>query len=453
MREQSTGFGTANSQAHGLAERIRDNLEYAIRDIGYPTMDVLPAEPWVLPSDTYDEIVSSVATALRLTRDIYLEAGDTTAARLAALRIDRGPYPLLEHDTTAETELGSMARADVVIALDGRPKLLEINCGSAFAGSIEAHCRAEAWKLLAADNTTLVSALDEYDPLKAQADYLASASRRASGPHETPSIAVVGALQESVVPTDSTRYFDLLVDALRDRGISAEHFEFTRLERLLADKGFRTVFLHITPTDLMDQGVSLEGAIELQRQGRLVLGPESSRILGNKLMMAHLSTRTHLLRSAEDRAAMEQFIPWTRRVADVQTSRHGDDVHLMTWALQNQDGLVLKKGHGGAGRAVVLGPSASPRQWQSALGDAAAEGGWVIQDYVDPKPLDAHYVSREADQPVAGRVSAVFSPFIYGEHGGGMYVRFSKDWSRGEMVSVNARGSADNLVLPERAIG
>lgn len=88
--------------------------------------------------------------------------------------------------------------------------------------------------------------------------------------------------------------------------------------------------------------------------------------------------------SADERAAVEELVPWTRLLDDVADADLGDG-----------DAFVLKKSHDYGGKSVVIGREAGPAAFRQALANARADepGSWVAQQLVDA-PSSERFLCR-----------------------------------------------------------
>jgi hypothetical protein len=86
--------------------------------------------------------------------------------------------------------------------------------------------------------------------------------------------------------------------------------------------------------------------------------------------------------TSKERAAIARSIPWTRRMADRQTTYHGDSVELVDFVRQNRTRLVLKPNDDYGGHGVYLGPQLDEPAWENAIATALS-ADYVVQEAVD----------------------------------------------------------------------
>src|ERR1041385_5751492 len=72
--------------------------------------------------------------------------------------------------------------------------------------------------------------------------------------------------------------------------------------------------------------------------------------------------------SADERAAVDAFVPWTRIVSDGRTTDwDGREVDLLEFAASAREQLVVKPATDYGGSGVVLGWLTEPSRWEAAL--------------------------------------------------------------------------------------
>jgi uncharacterized circularly permuted ATP-grasp superfamily protein len=87
------------------------------------------------------------------------------------------------------------------------------------------------------------------------------------------------------------------------------------------------------------------------------------------------------LMTEDERLLVARTVPWTRRVEERRTLKHGREVDLVPYILSHAPDLVLKPAHGYGGRSVLVGVEATPAAWESVVGEALASP-WVVQERV-----------------------------------------------------------------------
>lgn len=180
---------------------------------------------------------------------------------------------------------------------------------------------------------------------------------------------------------------------------------------------------------------------------RLYNGP-TSRVLADKGNLAILSESVDsALLNAEERAAVEAWIPWTRRIVSGTTTFEGEEVHLPEWLLAERERVVLKARFSLGGKEVHVGRFTPPEEWAALVQTALEEERWVAQEFMEVPPYlflsDAGCVPHDL----------VWGLFTFGNRFGGSFFRVQEQ-SRASRGVVNAtQGASFGLVLEVRGEG
>jgi uncharacterized circularly permuted ATP-grasp superfamily protein len=94
--------------------------------------------------------------------------------------------------------------------------------------------------------------------------------------------------------------------------------------------------------------------------------------------------RNDALFSFGERELIRKHVPWTRVVADVRTSHHGEPVELLALLRNERENLVLKPSDEYGGSGVTLGWESSEAAWDEAIEKAmtASQGCWIVQERI-----------------------------------------------------------------------
>lgn len=108
----------------------------------------------------------------------------------------------------------------------------------------------------------------------------------------------------------------------------------------------------------------------------------SAKLMAKKASLALLSDEknAHLF-TDEQRRAIDEHIPWTRRVSDRKTMYNGKEVDLVTFIAENRDRLVLKPNDEYGGKGVVIGWEATSEGWEETI-KQALNNSYVVQEKV-----------------------------------------------------------------------
>lgn len=88
--------------------------------------------------------------------------------------------------------------------------------------------------------------------------------------------------------------------------------------------------------------------------------------------------------SADERAKIKAHVPWTRMLADEETTKEGMRHSLLALAERNRETLVLKPNDEYGGTGVKLGWEMTTSEWSAALNAALEDppGTWVVQERI-----------------------------------------------------------------------
>ncbi|HEY6565163.1 MAG TPA: hypothetical protein VIY86_11735, partial [Pirellulaceae bacterium] len=137
--------------------------------------------------------------------------------------------------------------------------------------------------------------------------------------------------------------------------------------------------------ELIERGGLHHPVIQAVRDRAVCLvNPFRCKILYKKASLAVLSDeRNEGLFDQEERQAIADHIPWTRRVEDRRTViRRGDPpADLIPHVLAHQEHLVLKPNDDYGGKGIVLGWTVDTGTWERAVQTALAEP-YVVQERI-----------------------------------------------------------------------
>ncbi len=189
------------------------------------------------------------------------------------------------------------------------------------------------------------------------------------------------------------------------------------------------LFANGSPVDLIYKRVLLD---ELVQRGGLdhpvftavrdravcMANPARCKILHKKASLAVLSDERHAgLFTSEESEAIDQHIPWTRRVEERNTEHHGRRIDLLSYVQQNRDRLVLKPNDEYGGKGIVLGWEVSDSAWTTALQLALSEP-YIVQERIilptEPYPSMLDGTLRIADRMVDTAPFAFHDSYVDG---------------------------------------
>jgi uncharacterized circularly permuted ATP-grasp superfamily protein len=108
-----------------------------------------------------------------------------------------------------------------------------------------------------------------------------------------------------------------------------------------------------------------------------------SKLVHKKAIFAFLTDERYAdVLTREQREAIRQHIPWTRRLREQRTMFRGLKIDLVPFVRANRQYFVIKPNDEYGGKDVVLGFAADDAAWDDALQRSLA-GDYVVQEAVD----------------------------------------------------------------------
>lgn len=338
-------------------------------------LDLLHSALTRLPERVFNGDLAKLARYVGLTED-----------QVQAVTRGRGPAP------------SRMGRADMYLDAQGF-HLLELNMGSTVGG---------------VDNPVLNEAMLEHPFI---ADFVAENDLTYA---QTMEDVVRTILTEAKVPTgvrptmaiadfpdsypDLERQLHRSAEMLAPLGIDAlpcpvDALEY-RDERIwLGDRAIDIVFRLFLVEDVLKPGAveMLEPVLQASERGHVaIFTPLDAELYGSKGSLALLSDETYRDRyPAEELAALDRILPWTRMVRSGLVTVNDRQVDLQQYALENREQLVLKPValHGGDG--VLLGWQTSEAEWADRLKEAM-DNSWVLQQRIHP--ITEHFPTDDGSE-------------------------------------------------------
>lgn len=143
------------------------------------------------------------------------------------------------------------------------------------------------------------------------------------------------------------------------------------------------------------------------------------------------------LLSEGERAFVATYVPWTRKVEERRTQWRAGSIDLLPWVEEHREQLVLKPTHGYGGDNVIVGSSVDDRRWSEAAQNAAAKGGWIVQERVDI-PEEEFPVFDAGGALSFESLKVNTNPFYVGGAEVGAVTRISRD----AVINVSAGGGS-----------
>lgn len=430
-------------------ELTRRILQSHLADTGIQSRESCPISPVFLDRRAHRKLQEAAVSLLELLKRAALSVGDSTRARLNAYGATEQDYPLFSTNVHFEERYSDVfARPDFVLTASG-PKVLEFNVSGAVGGVPELACL----------QTGLQAAYGRRDPIRFNwsnpYDDRARAFREiASREGLEGRVLVVGSIRD-LEYTNSTKVFDLEVEALHRQGLVADFCEPENLDGILeavngnSRAAFPLSLRMFTIPEWTELGIDLSAVRRWLEGGSLLLGPQTSAFLANKKTLAWLSEGLPWM-TRQDHATVAEFVPWSRCLADRNTTLlEGAEGALLPFCLAHQERLVLKEAIGMQGRQVTVGRDVSEAQWYDLITTAAAPGNAIVQEYVEPclQPVWMSQGAHDAQTELL-KMRPIISFFVFGGRPGSGWARFRPDDSYG-VVSCEGFGAFETAIASD----
>jgi hypothetical protein len=148
----------------------------------------------------------------------------------------------------------------------------------------------------------------------------------------------------------------------------------------------------------------------------------------------------------DERELIRAAVPWTRDVTPGVTSRGGRKLPMPELLRRDREALVLKPADAYGGAGVHVGPHTAPEEWTQVVERALGERGWVVQEYLAPRPQ----LFQAGDEGWAWH-DLVWGLYAFGDRYGGVLIRLIP---QGESAVINiSRGARIGVVLEADPLG
>jgi hypothetical protein len=230
------------------------------------------------------------------------------------------------------------------------------------------------------------------------------------------------------VPTYSE--FVLFRDYFRSQGLACEIVDPREVEyrdgRLVAgDFAITLVYKRVLLTELVGREGEDHPVLRAVRDGAVcMVNPVRCKLLHKKTSLAVLSDERNAgLFDAEQRRAIDEYIPWTRRVEERHTTAAGRRVDLVPYVLAGRERLVLKPSDDYGGAGIVLGWEVDSAAWEAGVRRALAEP-YIVQERI-VLPFEPYPSLVSGRLEIRDRMLDT-APFVaHGEYADGCLTRLS----------------------------
>ncbi|MBF6207976.1 hypothetical protein IU483_28410 [Streptomyces gardneri] len=417
-------LGTPRDQERSTRQAAELDLALASGEYRSPTGPV-PLRPVLLPSAKVHELTSMSRRLLRLIESICTERAKTPTELAELLGYRRPPASMLTDDPKWNATALDMARPDIIIS-GGIPRFVEYNITSGIAGP-EQMTRQNRFFMnkLKAMRRDIAAKFVVPDTFTARREVVMKAARAYD--ISNPRVCLLGWSDEGLGSRD---YFSETIDDFNGQGISCGFAIPDQLDSsptALTHRGQRIDIAYRTFAYTHEGAKQVKWDIGPLRHAMeagtaVTLAPELADLYSSKKILAWLSESADSLPTA-DRVFVETHIPWTRVVADLNVSWRGRSLDLLSLLTSEQDRFILKPHDQLGGRGVVVGQATTAAEWHDAVTSAATHGGYVVQEFWSPDPIEipVHRPSTGSTELV--RAASVVSPILFGGNLGGLLVR------------------------------
>ena len=178
-----------------------------------------------------------------------------------------------------------------------------------------------------------------------------------------------------------------------------------------------------------------------------LVNPFRCKLLHKKASFELLTDEAHgILFTPDEREAIRQSVPWTRRFTNRTTQYLGRTIELVEYVRRHRDRFILKPNDDYGGRGICFGNRASEAEWDAAI-SVALEGDYVAQEVIN---------LRTEEFPIFGKEKWDFqpmfvdtNPFIFRSRVHGAMVRLSDS----PVVNVTSGGGETGFFVIEGKMG
>jgi uncharacterized circularly permuted ATP-grasp superfamily protein len=189
------------------------------------------------------------------------------------------------------------------------------------------------------------------------------------------------------VPTFSE--FVLFYDYFQSQGLECRivdprDVEYTDGKLRAGDYEINLIYKRVLISELIERGGMDHPVVRAVRDGAVCMANTfRCKILFKKASLAVLSDEANAgLFTADQKQAIDSYIPWTRVVKERKAVHDGQPVDLIPFVLANRERFVLKPNDDYGGKGIVLGWTVDQAAWEEAVKVALAEP-YVVQEKVN----------------------------------------------------------------------
>lgn len=208
--------------------------------------------------------------------------------------------------------------------------------------------------------------------------------REAGGTASQPTIAIV---DYEEVPTRTEHH--MFRNFFESRGYPAivcdpRHLSYEKGRLWHAGTAIDIVYKRLLVNEFLERHAELGAFLNAARNRAVVMvNPFRCKPIHKKAIFAVLTDDDlQPLFSDEEQRAIAAHVPWTRRVREGRTTRHGKAIDLVPFVRDNRESLVMKPNDEYGGKGVFIGWEMSASEWDGALAEAL-KASYVVQGKVE----------------------------------------------------------------------
>jgi hypothetical protein len=227
-------------------------------------------------------------------------------------------------------------------------------------------------------------------------DTLLACHREAGGKEERPTIAIV---DYEEVPTRSEHH--LFRDFFESKGYPAlvcdpRHLVYEGGRLRHDGTAIDIVYKRLLTNEFLEKVDELQPLLRAIRERAVtVVNPFRCKPIHKKAIFAVLTDdELQPLFTEHERRAIAAYVPWTRRVSEGRSTRHGQSIDLVDHIRAHRHDLVLKPNDEYGGKGVFIGWEATEAEWEEALA-TALRSSYVVQEKVDLQRMPFPELSPE----------------------------------------------------------
>ncbi|MEO5953182.1 MAG: hypothetical protein ABIQ44_12015, partial [Chloroflexia bacterium] len=224
--------------------------------------------------------------------------------------------------------------------------------------------------------------------------------------------------------------FTLFKEYFEARGLKVlitdpRRLEFTNGRLHDGDFVIDIYYKRVLTSELLAEPAIAKPTLDAYEAGTIcVINSFRAKLLHKKmsLTLLHDDANAHLFNKHE-LEVIRKHIPWTRKVAEGNTTFNGERIDLLPFIANNRERLVMKPNDEYGGKGVSIGWTMDNAEWERAMHEALQSPfvvQWAVQ--LDQEP----YPYYDPEHGVSFRdLTADLDPFVFGADTQGILTRLS----------------------------